>query len=65
MHNVEMLRKLRANLPIERRGIIERGLLLLIDNAPIHTAEDTVTCIDQLMFKQIKLAPYSPDIAPQ
>lgn len=59
-----MLRKLREELPKQRRGALKRGPLILIDNAPIHKSVQTRSLIENIGFELIPHPPYSPDLAP-
>lgn len=64
IYYIEQLQKLRLEIPKKRRGLIKKGPQILIDNAPIHTAQETRKCIQDLGFSLIEWPPYSPDIAP-
>jgi histone-lysine N-methyltransferase SETMAR len=59
-----LLTKVRQCLPTKRRGILKARPLVLIDNAPIHTACETRRCIENCGFEIIEMPPYSPDVAP-
>lgn len=64
VYYIEQLKKLRQELPKKRRGLIKKGPQILVDNAPIHTAQETRQCMQNLGFNLIQWPPYSPDIAP-
>lgn len=60
----EQIRKLRAAIVEKRRGKISKGVLLLHDNAPVHTARKSKAAIRECGFEEIPHPPYSPDLAP-
>jgi hypothetical protein len=45
------------------RGLLSKGVLLLRENARLHTAAATVTTIQKLKFEMINHPLYSPDLA--
>lgn len=59
-----LVRKLRKELPVARRGILKKGPLILVDNAPVHTAQETRRCFEECGFSLVGAPPYSPDLAP-
>lgn len=60
----QLLDKVRDVLPMKRRGKLSRGVLLLQDNARIHTAAEVRAILDKNKFELLPHPPYSPDIAP-
>lgn len=60
----KLIQNLRDLLPIKRRGKLARGVLLLQDNAPIHTAAEVRAILNRNNFELLPHPPYSPDIAP-
>lgn len=60
----EQVRKLREHLARVRYGMIKGGPRILIDNASIHTARETVALFKKLGLKLVEHPPYSPDLAP-
>ena len=48
----------------KRRGNLTRGVMLLHDNAPVHTAKVAQAAIRRARFTQLEHPPYSPDLAP-
>jgi histone-lysine N-methyltransferase SETMAR len=58
------LRQLRDILKIKRRGKLRKGVLLLQDNAPVHTAHIATTAARDCDFEVLPHPPYSPDLAP-
>jgi [histone H3]-lysine36 N-dimethyltransferase SETMAR len=60
----ELMKKLRAAIKEKRRGKLTRGILLLHDNAPVHTSHVAAAAIRECGFEQINHPPYSPDLAP-
>lgn len=61
---VTTLRNLREAIKEKRRGKLTAGVLLLHDNAPVHTARVSKAAVRQCGFEEINHAPYSPDLAP-
>ncbi|XP_044264614.1 histone-lysine N-methyltransferase SETMAR-like [Tribolium madens] len=64
MYYASLLHKLRDNIREKLRGKLTRGVRLLHDNAPVHTAGVTQAAILDCGFQQIDHPPYSPDMAP-
>ena len=48
----------------KRRGKLSRKMLLLHDNALVHTAAISLTVIKECGFQLLPHPPYSPDLAP-
>jgi len=63
-HYANQLRKLRQEIKIKRRGKLRRGVWLLQDNAPVHTAQVAVAAAHDCGFRILPHPPYSPDLAP-
>lgn len=59
-----LLEKLRDALKQKRRGMISKGIRLLADNAPVHTAQASVVAAHRLGYELLQHPPYSPDLAP-
>ena len=57
-----MMEKLAAKQP---RLVNRRRPLLLQDNARPHTAQQTVTKLEELQLECLRYPPYSPDLAPK
>ncbi|KAL0852947.1 hypothetical protein ABMA27_012740 [Loxostege sticticalis] len=47
-----------------RRGKLSKGVLILQDNAPVHTALTARSALSKNGFTEINHPPYSPDLAP-
>ncbi len=60
----EVLKDLKEEIKLKRRGKLTRGVLLQHDNARPHTAHKTLLAIEQLGFELLPHPPYSPDLAP-
>lgn len=60
----EELKQLREELKRKHRGKLSKGVLLLQDNAPPHTAQLSVTTASQSGFELLHHPAYSPDLAP-
>lgn len=60
----EELKQLREELKRKRRGKLSKGVLLLQDNAPPHTAQLSVTTASQCGYELLPHPAYSPDLAP-
>ena len=58
------LRQFKEAFKSKRRGKLRVGVLLLKDNAPVHTAQVAVAEAERRGFKRLPHAPYSPDLAP-
>lgn len=59
-----LLCQLRDAIKEKRRGKLNRGVLILHDNAPVHTARTTQLAMARNGFDAIDHPPYSPDLAP-
>jgi len=60
----EMLKKLRHAIQNKRRGMLSATILLLHDNARLHSAALTQDLIISFTWEQMDHPPYSPDLAP-
>lgn len=58
------LHNLREEIKKKRRGKLAAGVLLLHDNAPVHTARVSKAAARDCGFEEIQHPPYSPDLAP-
>lgn len=61
---VNILRQLREAIKEKRRGKLTRGVLLMHDNAPVHTTHVGKAAARECGFETITHPPYSPDLAP-
>ena len=59
-----LLAKLRSTLAKKRHGKLQKGILLLHDNAPAHRSTMAVHTSMQCGFKILPHPQYSPDLAP-
>ncbi|KAJ7344987.1 hypothetical protein JRQ81_000937 [Phrynocephalus forsythii] len=59
-----LLEKLRDALKQKQHGMISKGVCLLADNAPVHTAQASVVTAHRLGYELLQHPPYSPDFAP-
>lgn len=59
-----LLRQLREAIKEKRRGKLAKGVLLLHDNAPVHTAAVAKAAVRECGFEELDHPPYSPDMAP-
>lgn len=59
-----LLQKLRAAVKEKRHGMISKGIRLLADNAPAHSAQATAVEADRCGYEILAHPPYSPDLAP-
>lgn len=64
MYYAEILNKLRDEIKKKRRGKLTKGVVILHDNAPVHTARIAMSAMASCGFEQIDHPPYSPDLAP-
>lgn len=60
----DLLTRLRSVVVEKRRGKVSRGVLLLQDNAPVHTSKVSRAALRETGFQEIDHPPYSPDLAP-
>ncbi len=56
--------RLRVAIKEKRRGKLRAGVLLLQDNAPVHTSQVAVASATKCGFELLPHPPYSPDLAP-
>jgi [histone H3]-lysine36 N-dimethyltransferase SETMAR len=59
-----VIRRLRQAIKEKRRGKLRRGVLLLQDNAAVHTAGVSMQAVTECGFELVPHPPYSPDLAP-
>lgn len=59
-----LLDRLREKIKEKRRGKLRKGVLILHDNAPVHTALTARSSLVKNGFSEINHPPYSPDLAP-
>ena len=59
-----LMRQLHQSIRYKRPGKLTHGILLLHDNARVHTAARAQAEILNLRFQQLSHPPYSPDMAP-
>lgn len=59
-----LLDRLKEAIKEKRRGKLTKGVLLLHDNAPVHTSHVATAAIHRCGFEQLRHPPYSPDLAP-
>lgn len=59
-----LLHQLRDAIKKKRRGKLSRGVLLLHDNAPVHTAVISKAAVKECNFTELPHPPYSTDLAP-
>ena len=60
----ELIRKLRAAVKEKRRGMLSRNVLLLHDNARVHTCGVSMEALKEAGFEALPHPPYFPDLAP-
>jgi len=60
----ETLKKLRHAFQNKRRGMLSATILLLHDNARLHSVAQTQDLITSFRWEQMDHPPYSPDLAP-
>jgi len=60
---INLLEKVRDAIKQKRRGMISKGILLLHDNAPAHTAHATTAAASRLGYHILPQPAYSPDLA--
>jgi len=58
------LRELHEALKSKRRGKLRRGVFVLHDNAPAHTAGVVTSVAAEYGYELLPHPPYSPDLAP-
>ena len=59
----DLIIKLRQAIIEKHRDKLSRGILLLQDNAPVHTAQVARRAVRDMGFEEINHPPYSPDLA--
>jgi len=59
-----LLAQLRDEIKTKRRGKLRKGVLLLQDNAPVHTAQVATSAAQRCNFELLPHPAYSPDLAP-
>lgn len=59
-----LLKKLREQIKEKRRGKLQRGVLLLQDNAPVHTCGVAKLAAADSGYELVPHPAYSPDLAP-
>ena len=59
-----LVNKLKPVIRSKRRGLLSKRVLLLHDNAHLHTAAHAVDTLCALKFEVLQHPPYSPDLAP-
>lgn len=59
-----ILERLKEAIKGKRRGKLAKGVLLLHDNAPIHTSRIVLAALHKAGFDILEHPPYSPDLAP-
>lgn len=59
-----LLDRLREEIKEKRRGKLRKGVLILHDNAPVHTAFKARSSLNKNGFTEINHPAYSPDLAP-
>jgi len=63
-YSASLLQKLYDAIMEKRRGILSRGVRLLHDNAPVHTAAAIKAAVKECGFEEIEHPPCNPDLAP-
>ncbi|CAH2103595.1 unnamed protein product [Euphydryas editha] len=58
------LRHLREAIKEKSKGKLAKKVLLLYDNAPVHTVRLSKAAVREYGFEEINHPPYSPDLAP-
>ncbi|KAJ7338369.1 hypothetical protein JRQ81_011528 [Phrynocephalus forsythii] len=59
-----LLEKLCDALKQKHHGMISKGVCLLADNAPVHTAQASFVTTHRLGYELLQHPPYSPHLAP-
>lgn len=60
----DLMRQLREQIKKKRRGMLAKGVLLLQDNARVHTCNVSKSAIEECGYELIPHPAYSPDLAP-
>ena len=55
---------LRLAIRKKRRQLLENGVILLHDNAPVHVTRSLLDMLDAWDWEVIQHPPYSPDLSP-
>ena len=55
---------LRPAIRKKRRQLLENGVILLHDNAPVHVTRSLLDMLDAWDWEVIQHPPYSPDLSP-
>ena len=58
-----LLRRLKEQIKLQRRGKLRKGVLLLQDNAPAHRSQVAVAAATDCGFEILPHPAYSPDLA--
>jgi transposase len=56
--------KAKPAIVSKRRRKLQKDVILLHDNAPPHTANQTVETVNELRFELTEHPPYTPDLDP-
>lgn len=56
--------KLRPAIRRKRRQLLENGVILLHDNAPVHVTRSLLDMLDAWDWEVLQHPPYSPDLSP-
>ena len=59
-----LMRRLHQSIVEKRRGKLAAGVVLLHDNAAVHTSQVARAAIRDSHFTEMAHPPYSPDLAP-
>lgn len=59
-----LITKLRVEVLSKRRGKVDRGILVLQDNAPVHTASVASVTVHESGFVDLEHPSCSPDLTP-
>ena len=59
-----LIDRLKPEIRSKRRGQLSKGIVLLHDNASLHTAAHTIETLQKLKFEVLAHPPCSPDLAP-
>jgi len=60
----DLLCKLREEIKNKRRGKLAKGVIMLDDNARVHTAKTVQEQLRKFKWTRLDHPPYSPDLAP-
>ena len=56
--------KLRPAIRRKRQQLLENGVILLHDNAPVHVTRSLLDMLDAWDWEVLQHPPYSPDLSP-